>query len=138
MERIVELAGLNLTQNQTLSVCFVGPRVIQRINKQFENHEGLTDVISFDYRDESLGQFNDIVAELIVHPGMAVLAASKRKKSSFSSEVVLYLIHGVLHLVGENDLTPKERTRMRRKERTIIKKLHSEFSFESIFQRVQL
>ena len=134
-KRVVELANLNLKKEQIISISFVGPETIMQINRQFVNHTGLTDVISFDYRNEDLSQNSDIVAELIIHPGMAVLEASKRKHSSFAYEMVLYLVHGILHIAGENDLTPKERTRMRRKERKIIKELQNQFFFETIFQR---
>ena len=134
IKRITELANLNLAENQIISVSFVGPRTIARINKEFVNHTGLTDVISFDYRDDSEIQPNDVIGELIIHPGMAVLAGAKRKKSSFAYEMVLYLVHGILHIAGENDLAPKERSRMRKKERQLIKKLQIDFSFESIFQ----
>ena len=134
MKRITELADLKLSQNQIISISFVGPRTIARINKEFVNHTGLTDVISFDYRDDSEIYDNDVVGELIIHPGMAISAAAGREKSSFAYEMVLYLVHGILHIVGENDLVPKERTRMRRKERQIIKKLQYEFSFEEIFK----
>ena len=134
MKRIVEIANLNLELDQIISISFVGPKTISRINKQFLNHTGLTDVIAFDYRDEDLSSQNDIAAELIIHPGMAHLAASRRKNSSFAYEMTLYLVHGVLHILGENDLTPKERAKMRRTERKIMKELQNEFSFESIFQ----
>jgi rRNA maturation RNase YbeY len=135
IKRIVELANLNLEQDQIISISFVGPKAIMRINREFVNHTGLTDVISFDYRDEYQSQSNDIAVELIIHPGMAVLAASRRKHSTFAYEMVLYLVHGILHIAGENDLIPKERTKMRRREKKIIKQLQREFSFEFIFQR---
>jgi probable rRNA maturation factor len=135
MKRIVELANLNLERNQIISISFVGPGTIKRINREFVSHIGLTDVISFDYRDEYQHYNNDIAAELIIYPGMAALLASRRKSSSFAYEMVLYLVHGILHLTGENDLMLKERARMRRKERKIIKMLQNEFSFESIFQK---
>jgi probable rRNA maturation factor len=135
MKRIVELANLNLERNQIISISFVGPGTIKRINREFVNHIGLTDVISFDYRDECQHHSNDIAGELIIYPGMAALSASRRKSSSFAYEMVLYLVHGILHLTGENDLILKERTKMRRKERKIIKILQNEFSFELIFQK---
>ena len=81
MKRIVEIADLNLEQDQVISISFVGPKTIMRINKQFVNHTGLTDVIAFDYRNEDQSPNNDIAAELIIHPGMARLAASRRKHS---------------------------------------------------------
>ena len=135
MKRIVELANLNLTKDQIISISFVGPETMKQINRQFVNHTGLTDVISFDYRDDDLSQNSEIAAELIIHPGMAVLEASRRKHSSFAYEMVLYLVHGILHIAGENDLSPNERTRMRRKERKIIEELKKQFSFETIFLR---
>ena len=135
MKRIVELANLDIGKNQIISISFVGPKTIDRINQEFVNHTGLTDVISFDYRDEGQDWDNDVVCELIIHPGMAVLAASQRKNSNFAYEMVLYLVHGILHIVGENDLKSKERTRMRRREREILKKLQKEFSFETILQQ---
>ena len=134
MKRITQLADLSLKEDQVISVSFVGPKTIARINKQFVNCIGVTDVIAFDYRDNCPLQSNDVVAELIIYPNMAISEASIRKHSSFAYEMVLYLVHGILHIAGENDLLPKERTRMRRKERQIIKKLQSEFSFEPIFQ----
>jgi len=133
VKRIIDLANLPLKKNQIISISFVGPRTIAKINKQYVNHMGLTDVISFDYRDNSL-ESNDVAAELIICPTVAIVEGSKRKNSSFVNEIVLYLVHGILHIAGENDLTQNERSRMRRKERQIMKKLKEEFSFETIFQ----
>ena len=134
MQRIIELANLVLGQDQIISISFVGPRTIAGINKQFVNHTGLTDVISFDYRDGLL-ESNDVAVELIICPDAAISEGSRRKNSSFTNEMVLYLVHGILHIVGENDLSPKERSRMRRKERVMMEKLKNEFSFKTIFQR---
>jgi probable rRNA maturation factor len=38
-------------------------------------------------------------------------------------ELFRYLIHGILHLIGYNDLTSKERALMRRKETALLKRL---------------
>ena len=132
MKRIMELSKMRISEEQKLSVSFVGPRTIASINKEFVNHEGTTDIITFDYRDDELIQENDTVAELIIYPGMADIHSKKRKYSTFSSEIVLYLVHGVLHLSGEDDLEPVKRNRMRRKEREIMNKLKQEFVFENI------
>ena len=133
MRKIVELAKLDISENQIISISFVGSRTITRINKDFVNHLGLTDVISFDYRDSLFPYENDFAAELIIHPGMAIKEGVARKNSSFAYEMVLYLVHGILHIAGENDLSPKERKQMRRKERSIIKELQKDFIFEKIF-----
>ena len=136
MKRMIELANLKFEEDQIISISFVGPRTIARINKKFLGHIGLTDVISFDYREsDNIYQDNEITSELIVSPDMALMEASKRRDSSFAYEMTLYLVHGILHIAGENDLSPKERTKMKRKEKQIIKKLQNEFSLESIFKK---
>ena len=132
-QRIIELANLTLGQDQIISINFVTPRTIAGINKQFVNHTGPTDVISFDYRDGLL-ENNDVAAELIICPNVAMFEGSRRKNSSFANEMILYLVHGILHITGENDLASKERSRMRRRERVIMKRLQGEFAFESIFK----
>jgi probable rRNA maturation factor len=38
-------------------------------------------------------------------------------------ETILYLVHGLLHLVGYNDLEPKDKAAMRRKEKSCMRKL---------------
>lgn len=133
MKKIVLYANFEIGQNQRISISFVGPRTIRQINKQFVKHFGPTDVISFDYRNDSYVQSDDVVVELIIHPNMAVLEAAKRKHSSFAYEITLYIVHGILHFSGENDLIPTERAKMRRKEKIIMNKLMKEFSLDLIF-----
>ena len=138
--RIMELAKLDFKKNQILSINFVGPKVISKINEQFVSHQGITDVISFDYREpdsEEKNKFQDeeVAGELFIYPGAAYLEGEKRKKSYFAYEMTLYIVHGILHLSGEDDLDPVSRSRMRRKERTIMKKLTSKFDLRSIFSK---
>lgn len=137
--RIVELTKLNFEDKQILSINFIGPKVISRINEQFVAHRGVTDVISFDYRemgaDNSLKPTEEEIAgELFIYPGAAYLEGEKRKKSYFAYEMTLYIVHGILHLTGQDDLEPAARKRMRRKERTVMKKLIEEFNLRNIFQ----
>jgi rRNA maturation RNase YbeY len=138
--RIMELAKLDFNDNQILSINFVGPKVISKINEQFVSHQGITDVISFDYREEDSSEENkpveeEVAGELFIYPGVAYLEGQKRKKSYFAYEMTLYIVHGVLHLSGEDDLDPVSRSRMRRKERTVMKKLTSEFDLRNIFKK---
>ena len=136
----MELAKLGFSENQILQINFVGPKVIARINEQFVSHQGVTDVISFDYREEDSEDnpksFEDEVAgELFIYPGVAYLEGEKRKKSYFAYEMTLYIVHGILHLTGEDDLDPVSRSKMRRRERTIMKKITEEFDLRSIFAK---
>lgn len=130
IQRACELSGL-LDDNPDfiLAVNFVDTRTICRLNRQFVGHEGPTDVISFNYGTDSS---NDIDAELFICTDTAENAA-KRLKRSFSDEVSLYIIHGILHISGEEDSTASERKRMRRLEQMVLSNLGRTFDSGEIF-----
>lgn len=137
MTKIAGLAKLNFAEDQILSISFVDAKTISQINEQFVNHIGITDVISFDYRNEKDPQCiedEEVAGELIVYPDIAKDQCKNRKNSSFACEITLYLIHGILHLTGMNDQTTKEKRKIREKERIIIKKLKQDFIFDEILK----
>ena len=103
---------------------------MRKINRDFLEHDRLTDVICFDYRtdseptDRGIAAPEDILVEIFISPNMAEIQAAERPESrSPGSELLLYMIHGILHAVGELDSTPEQRRRMRRKERSVLRKL---------------
>jgi len=116
----------------SLAVNFVDTETICRINREFVGHEGTTDVISFNYTVQDDPCLDDVNAELFICTDTAELAA-KSLKRSFSDEIVLYLVHGILHISGEDDLTPPDRKRMRRLEKKVISELRKSFDFSGIF-----
>ena len=89
-----------------LSLNFVGAKEMAEINEAFVGHQGPTDVICFDYR-ESKSELpdekdeNSVEVEIIVCPEVARREAEKRSLP-YSREVVLYLVHGLLHASGED------------------------------------
>ena len=93
-----------------------------RANAEFVGHEGTTDVITFSYFDE-----------LIICIDAALREGAAREDSSYSREMVLYLVHGLLHSAGEDDLSPGPRRRMRRREREVLAGLEKEFDFAAVF-----
>lgn len=97
------------------------------INRRFVGHDGDTDVISFVYPGE------DIAVELFICMDVAAREGAERNDSSYSAEMVLYLVHGILHAAGEDDLDPAPRRRMRRREAELIRELRREFDFSGIF-----
>ena len=118
-----EIAGLRLAPNQILSVSFVGPRTMRRVNREFLGHDYLTDVICFDYRDHlgpNTADDPEPAIEILVSPDMAQVNAEKHKNRTYESELLLYLVHGILHAAGFDDSTPELKRKMRRAERKII------------------
>ena len=71
--------------------------------------------------------------ELLICLDAARREGEKRADSSYSREVVLYIVHGLLHSAGEDDLSPAPRRRMRRREREVLAGLEPEFDFTALF-----
>lgn len=96
-----------------LEIAFLSNRLIRPINKYYKGHDRATDVLSFD-----LGS----CAQVLISSDMA-LENSKKFKTSFEKELLLYVIHGILHLCGYDDGTRKEKSRMFRKQDSIMETL---------------
>ncbi len=93
---------------------------IHRVNRQFLEHDFATDVISF-----SLGEPDGpLEGDLMVSAEMAVEQAARYGWSPLE-ELLLYVIHGTLHLVGYDDLTEEDRAVMRRQESHYLQGLGS-------------
>ncbi len=117
-----------------LGIALVGTKEMARVNWQFLQHEGSTDVITFDHRDEALRithRASRIHGELFVCVDDAV-AQAKQFGSSWQSEVVRYVIHGVLHLLGHDDLQPEMRRKMKRAETRLVRRLDGKFLFAQL------
>jgi probable rRNA maturation factor len=121
-ERAMEIAKIAKSGPVILSLAT--PNEIREIKKKFFGLDVTTDVISFKYGPTS-GQ-QDVFAELIVCPHAAKKYA-KENSVSFIRELVLYAVHGILHIAGEDDSKPSEISRMRKKEKMIMKRLCEEF-----------
>ena len=95
----------------SLSIVFVGARRMRTSNKKYLGHDYVTDVLTFD-----LGEGH---AEIIICPRVAHSYA-KDHQTSTEKEIILYVIHGILHLAGYDDHTPQDIDRMRRMEKELI------------------
>jgi len=88
-----------------------------------------TDVLAFDYRDDTQecfpGDEPQTIAEVYVCPDLAAASAS-RWRTTPASEVMRYIVHGILHLSGLDDYTPEGRRRMRRRERRVLERIQAE------------
>ena len=104
---------LRLTKHKELSIVFVGPTRMQSINRKYLGHDYVTDVITFDL---------DEAAEIVICPAVAFKNA-RVYSHSVTTEIVLYVIHGLLHLAGYDDHTQKDRDVMRVKEKQLLDKI---------------
>ena len=79
-------------------------------NKEFLNHNTLTDIITFNYCID-----NNISSDIMISIDR-VKENSTIFENSFNEELKRVMIHGILHLIGYNDKSEKEEELMRKKE----------------------
>ena len=116
-----------------LVVTFTNDRSMEKYNAELVGHTGTTDVITFSYLDDPAEFFpGEVGIELIINPDAAEREGVKRG-TGYSRELALYLVHGLLHASGEDDLESAARRRMRRREREVMALLEREFDFSAVF-----
>lgn len=116
-----------------LAVTFTNDKSMKKYNAELVGHAGSTDVITFAYLETADGFFpGEVGVELIINPDAAAREGEKRG-TGYSREMALYLVHGLLHAAGEDDLDPVARRRMRRREREVMAALERDFDFSELF-----
>lgn len=98
-----------------ISLAVVDDPTIHELNRRYLDHDEPTDVISF-----VLEQSDDIVDGQIVVSADTAAAAAKRYGWTSADELLLYAIHGTLHLVGYDDRTAQAKRSMRQCERRYL------------------
>ena len=132
-------AELEITEAE-LGIHLVGAKEMAQVNRQFLQHEGPTDVITFDHfekRKAESGKRKNVHGELFICVDVAMTQA-KEFKSSWQAEVVRYVVHGVLHLLGYDDLKPHLRREMKRAENRLVRRLGQRFSFAQLSRAARL
>lgn len=121
-----------------LSVSIVDNAAIHKLNRDHLQHDFPTDVISFQL-DFTVDPESDLPAdadpaaedclpsafganiegEIIASAEMATEMAAQGKWSA-DAELLLYLVHGLLHICGYDDQSPAEQAIMRSRERLVL------------------
>jgi probable rRNA maturation factor len=113
------------------------------LNETFLQHEGSTDVITFDYVDNGragsplpAGGAHGVTrptlhGEIFICVDEALLQARKFK-TAWQPEIVRYVVHGVLHLLGHDDSQPAARRKMKREETRLLRGLSRRFSLAQL------
>jgi probable rRNA maturation factor len=161
----VLLRDLLSLEHYQLGIHLVAAPEIARVNQRYLNHEGTTDVISFNYGGEEGDISREAETESLPQRGVplrqrpaAAAGAVKRAPAqppdalhgeificideagrqarqfrvAWQSELVRYLVHGVLHLVGYDDLTSAGRRVMKREENRLLRMLSRQFALKRL------
>jgi probable rRNA maturation factor len=93
-----------------ITVIFCSDDYLLKINEQYLNHDYYTDIITFDYVENSV-----ISGDLFISTDR-VKENSAQLNVSFEKELYRVVLHGILHLTGYKDKTEDEKKVMRGKE----------------------
>jgi probable rRNA maturation factor len=110
VEQVLEEAGALAAR---ISVALVDDATIHRLNREFLSHDFPTDVITFPLSDEGSATLE---GEIVVSVETAA-ATAERLGWPAGDELLLYVVHGALHLVGYDDQDPDSLAAMRAAER---------------------
>ena len=102
-----------------VTLAFVDNAHIHRLNKQFLNHDEPTDVLTFPH---SAPGAKKLEGDVVIGYGVAQEYAADRGHA-VGPELVLYVVHGCLHLCGYTDADDRAAAEMRKKEREYLGKL---------------
>jgi probable rRNA maturation factor len=123
------LIDLLRTDSFELGINIVGAPQMTRLNEAFLRHRGSTDVLAFDYSENQ--RQTTLCGEIFVCADEATIQAA-RFRTSWQSELVRYVVHGVLHLRGYDDQRSASRRRMKREEDRLLRELGGRFDFERL------
>jgi probable rRNA maturation factor len=101
---------------EELSVRFVSEPEMCQLHDQYLGDPSPTDCMSFPMDEE--GEYR-VLGDIVISPSAALAYPDPYE------EVTLYLVHGILHLIGYDDVDPSDRAKMREAESSVMGRLHS-------------
>lgn len=104
-----------------VGIHLVGATEMAEVNWKFLQHQGSTDVITFDHGSNP----EHLHGELYISVADAILQADQFN-TSWQEELGRYIIHGLLHLHGEDDLEPVARKRMKKRENQLLRQVSAQ------------
>ncbi len=115
LENTLKAAG----KDAELSVVLVNDDKIRELNNSYLSEDTPTDVLSFELDDVDEEADGKINGEIIVSIQTAVNTA-KKMGGDVECEIFLYLVHGLLHLMGYDDKDEKMADAMHKEEAGIL------------------
>jgi probable rRNA maturation factor len=104
-----------------VAIYFVDKPEICRLHDEYFNDPTPTDCISFPMHTHDKFAYR-ILGEVFVCPSVAIEYVDKQG-GEYYHETTLYVVHGLLHLLGYDDIDLKDRKKMRLAEKRHLEHL---------------
>ena len=115
LQQAAEQAGV---EQALLSLAVVGDEEMAQLHEQYTGIAGTTDVLTFDLSESD----EAIEGDIIVCIDEAARQAEQRNHT-VNHELLLYAVHGLLHLLGEDDHNEDDYQRMHAREDALLEQL---------------
>ncbi|HPW90325.1 MAG TPA: rRNA maturation RNase YbeY [Paludibacteraceae bacterium] len=93
-----------------IAYVFCDDAKILEVNQTYLQHDYFTDIITFDYCEGKTLNGDIFISLDTVHSN------AQEFEVDFENELLRIMIHGILHLCGQDDKTPEARLEMTHKE----------------------
>ena len=98
-----------------ITICFTNDKQMRELNLMYRGQYNPTDVISFDISESN----KEILADIVISTDTAIRNAKIFKTTHFY-ELYLYVIHGILHILGYDDKNVIETKKMEKETNRIL------------------
>lgn len=104
-----------------ITYVFCSDEYLLNMNKQFLNHDYYTDIITFDYVKDDIASGDLFISYDRIKDN------ARSFDVSCETELLRVMIHGVLHLIGYDDLTDEDEAEIHKMEDFYIDVYNSKF-----------
>ena len=109
------MSQMRVSTQSDLTIMFVDPDPIAQLHMRWMNLEGPTDVMSFPMDELRPGDgktvMEGVLGDIVICPWVAAQQAAAAGHSTMQ-EMMLLTIHGILHLLGYDHVTPEQERQM--------------------------
>ena len=116
----------NGLQAGEINIIFCSESYLLNLNRESLSHNYHTDIITFNYREDYI-----VSGDLFISLPMVKSNSEKYPQlfsPNFECELCRVMIHGILHIIGYDDVTPYKKKKMRQAENEALMLLEKEFS----------
>jgi len=127
------MKSLKKTKTSEIDIVFMDDAAIRKLNRRYKDKDAPTDVLSFGIDGREFLR-KRVLGEIFISLDTAY-RNSKLFGVAFEEEIVRYVIHGILHLFGYDDVAVREKARMWHKQEGLLKLLCSREDLSKVLMR---
>ena len=120
------IARAEAVRFEEVDIAIVPSRRMASLNREYLQHAGDTDVLSFDLSSPG----SPLVAQIIVCAEVAIREARARGLGP-QRELLLYIAHGLLHVIGYDDKEPQQAEKMYARQQELLEAFLASYAPET-------